>query len=122
MFKLIESNGKEMKEVLSNDRIVWGSIELLCEIKTVEVMALPPSAFAIKGIDNADFYKLEIGGEVFHKKEFELSNSNVTSFIARSTKVGEDRIRNAVKGMKVDLTFYRVEIEICYEKKKKVMD
>ena len=115
MYKLIESNGREMKEVLNNNRIVWGSTELFCEIKKVKVMALPPSSFEIKGIDNANFYKLKIGAEVFYKKEFEISDNDATLFIARSTKVGEDRIRNATKSIKVNSRFRIVEIEICYE-------
>lgn len=75
MYKLIESNGKEMKEVLSGGKIVWGmekdkkSALIRTENLTVEIDYDRTRVNRIK--DDWDF--IEIAGIKFEKSEGDFS-------------------------------------------------
>ena len=84
MYQLIESNGKEMKEVLSNNRTVWEiekgrkSVLIRTENLTVEI------TYAIKVIgikDDWDF--IEIAGIKFEKSEGEFLNLDHVTFLVK---------------------------------------
>ncbi|WP_347299102.1 hypothetical protein [Dolosigranulum savutiense] len=74
MYKLIESDGKEMKEVLSNNKVVWAleedrkSVLIRTENLTVEIEY---SGIIVNRIKN-DWDFIEIAGIKFEKSEGEF--------------------------------------------------
>lgn len=107
MFKLIESNGKEMKEVLNDNRVVWKAAKEVCVKKKIEIL-WASHVFSVLGLGNEDFDYVKIGGEVFYIHEMNKNNN------WRSV-VDEERVPRAAKklGLKNDLSLQEIEVYLC---------
>lgn len=108
MFKLIESNGKEMKEVLNDNRVVWRAAKEVCVKKKFEVL-WAGYGINLLGLGSENFNYVKIGGEVFHFHEMNTNNNWGYFF-------DEERVPRATKKLRLknDLTLQKIEVYLCF--------
>ena len=108
MYQLIESNGKEMKEVLNDNRVVWKAAKEVCVKKKFKALWIS-TGINFLGLGSESFNYVKIGGEVFHFHEMG-TNNNWGGFL------DEERVPRAAKklGLKDDLTLQEIEVLLCF--------